>query len=100
MVGTKPTMRFSSRCLRANSFIQETARMISTGSERSGVRSGAPLATKMNQVGGKGFGIQLPEHGSKLSAMVRSVIDEMLHRQPQRILVLTKIQCAIFMRAI
>src|ERR1700681_250427 len=101
MVGTSPTIRFSSRCLRANSFIQETVRMMSTRRERrSGVRGGATLAIKMNQIGGKRLGVQLPEHGSDLAAMVRSVIDEMVHRQPQQVAVLTKFQRAILMRAI
>src|ERR1035438_10566937 len=62
---------------------------------RSGVGGAGTLAIKMNQIGGKRFGTQLPEHGGDLPAMIRSMIDQMLHRQPQGIVVLTKIQRAI-----
>jgi len=75
--------------------------MISTsGEKRSGFRCAGTLAIKMNHIGGKRLAAQLPDHRRDLSAMIRSMIDQMLHRQPQGIVVLTKIQRAIFMRAV
>jgi hypothetical protein len=58
---------------------------------RSGVRSACTLAIKVNEVRGKRLGVQLPEHGGDLSAVVRSVINQMLHRQPQGIGVLAEL---------
>ena len=49
--------------------------MISTTRVWSGVCGAGPLAIKMDYVGGKRLGVQLPEHGSDLSAMIPSVID-------------------------
>jgi hypothetical protein len=48
--------------------------------KRSGVCGAGTLAIKMDYIGGERLGAQLPNHGSDLSAMVRSMIDQMLHR--------------------
>ena len=74
--------------------------MISTGGIRSGARSVGTLAIKMNEVARKRLGVQLPEQGGNLAAMIGAVIDHVLHGLPERIFVCAKIEGAVFMDAI
>ena len=54
------------------------------------------LTVEMHQVGQDGFSAQLAKHGGYLSAMVASVIDDMLQRLPHRIAVHPKVHGLIF----
>src|ERR1700689_2338517 len=47
-----------------------------------GLRCSA-FAIKDDQIGGDGFGIELPQHSGDLTAMIGAVIDEMLQHLPK-----------------
>src|SRR6266404_2775943 len=102
MVGTKPTMRLSARACRADSFIQAMVRMVSTigGRRELGVGGYCALAIKMHQVGQDCSRAMLTEQRGDLPAMVAAVIDQMLHRLPQRIAVHAEFQRLVFHNAV
>src|SRR5271170_5039111 len=88
MVATKPMTRLSARARRACSFIQAMVRIVSTVEGRdSRAGGGGALAIEMHEIGEDGLGALLPQHGGNLAAVIGSVVDDVLHGLPQRILV-------------
>ena len=54
----------------------------------------------MNEVAGKRLGVQLPQHGGNLPAMISAVIDHVLHGLPERIFVCAKTEGAVLVDAV
>jgi len=61
---------------------------------------GGAFAVEVHEVGEDGFGAELANHGGDLSAMVRSVIGEMLQRLPEGIFVDAEVQSFVFEDAV
>src|SRR5438094_3541386 len=96
-------MRLSACACRAYSFIQATVRIVSTvGIRESNLRArrGGPFAIKVHQVGQDWLCAELPQERRDLPAVIAPVIDEMLHRLPERIAVNTELQGLVFHRTI
>src|SRR5258708_11392387 len=100
MVGTKPSMRLSARACRADSFIQAMVRMVSTDARGLCLGGDGALAIKMHQVGKDGLRAELPQQRGDLPAMIAAMVDEVLHRLPQRIAVGSKFQRLVFHYAV
>src|SRR5712692_6486760 len=100
MVGTKPRMRLSARACRADSFIQAMVRIVSTKARGLCLGGDGALAIKMHQVGQDGLRAELPQQRGDLPAMIAAMVDEVLHRLPQRIAVGPKFQRLVFHYAV
>src|SRR6267378_2569546 len=103
IVGTSPTMRFCARACRACSFIHAIVRIISTesvGDLKLRARRRRPLAIKVHQVGRNRLRAELPQQRCDLSAVVGTVIGEMLHGFPERIAIDAEFQRLVFENAV
>src|SRR6266849_10155472 len=119
IVGTSPTMRLSARACRASSFIHGIVWIVSkvwlcppavagrlslarswNSAHRLRARRGGALAVEVHQVCSDGLCAKLPQQRGHLSAVIRPVIDQMLHRFPKRIPVNAELQRLVINNAI